>query len=169
MSGPDGLEHVSSPPQLPAHHNGSSSGRGHVTASRISNANRLNDDDPGRRGGVLLETLSGRGTREVLRGHSSGGSGTGLVGIRELSASRNVAAAAALLQDHWDHKATDGNLGMVGSLVQFPRGQKLLEELEAEMRLLDECEAGGVAGQVSEWCSEFESVLARMDRLADSG
>ncbi|GAX79458.1 hypothetical protein CEUSTIGMA_g6899.t1 [Chlamydomonas eustigma] len=42
------------------------------------------------------------------------------------------------------------------------RGQQLLDELEAELRLLDEAEG---CSDLKSWCADYEIVLAKMDRL----
>ena len=43
------------------------------------------------------------------------------------------------------------------------QGQQLLDELEEELRALDEEAEGG--GGIGGWVSEYEGVLAKMDRL----
>jgi hypothetical protein len=42
------------------------------------------------------------------------------------------------------------------------RGKELLEELEAELRVLDEVEG---SCDLTAWCCDYETVLAKMDRL----
>ena len=122
----------------------------------------------GRESGDPQERLSEVIGREGSRGFSAGGCGAGLEGIRVLSASRTLASCmlTSLPQNAQDREADTNGIAKASLSGPFLRGQQLLEDLEAELRDLDDCEASGVAGQMSDWCSEFESVLAKMDRLA---